>query len=211
MKYCLIPSFFCPPLSLWAEWLHAGNLVVDDLDFYQRKRLHNRYFISGPNGVQMLSIPIKGAGHPVKILKDVCIAYDEPWARKHVQAVRSAYGKSAYFEYYFEDWAQILLSGPQYLHDLNLEMLVFINQCLKSDQSFINASAITDMDGVDKLSPKKTGMIIPATNTGLDFYPQVWQDRFGYIHNLSIIDLIFCCGPESVLYLNKIKKFFNTP
>lgn len=114
------------------------------------------------------------------------------WPRHHWQSILSAYGSAPYFPYFSDKLKDIYQKKHAFLIDLNLELLSFICACLKIDAVFKDFGGSTQGDQEDwrgQLSPKE-----PILG-GVKPYIQVFQDRFGFVDGMSVLDLIFCEGP----------------
>ncbi len=177
----------------------AETLWLEACEHYQKGSYRNRCHIAGPNGIQRLSIPLqKGKNHQMPI-RDVRISYDEPWQRIHWRSIQTAYGNAPFFEHYADAVAHFLEKPYTFLFDLNLEIVHFLAQQFSwtKDRDLTkdyvpapllsNQSAIQDMRG--QITPKRPSAF------ALSYYPQVFEDRFGFLPDLSALDLLFCCGP----------------
>jgi len=131
-------------------------------------------------------------------VKDIKIAYTEDWARNHWRSLEAAYRRSAYFEYYEDDIAPLILGKKHtYLIDLNQEITSLLLKILKIScvlEQTPNYTKVEIGDFRDKFSPK----IPPATTLP---YSQVFDNKFGPIPDLSILDLLFNQGPRSIDFL----------
>ena len=93
----MLPHFtlyYLPPVSWCAAAWNSEAIVVEACENYQKGSLRNRCFIAGPNGVQRLSIPLEKGKHRQMPIRDVRIAYDEPWQRQHWRSISTAYGNA---------------------------------------------------------------------------------------------------------------------
>lgn len=204
MDTLICSACICPPVPFWGILNTADNILIDQFEYYRKRTNRNRYFITAPNGVQMLSIPlVKGKNESLPI-RDVRIAYDESWISRHIQAIRSSYGKSPYFEFYFDKWTEIFQREHQFLLDLNIEMIEFFKSMLKldlniemTDKYYKKGVFINDIR--DKIWKAE-----PISASDAKFYTQVWEHRHGHYKNLSIIDLLFSSGPESKVLINNM-------
>lgn len=173
--------------ALWKE----REVFLDASEHYQKGGLRNKCFIAGPNGVQRLSIPLIKGKHQQTPIRDVKISYEEPWQRQHWRSIQAAYGNAPYFEHYSADIQRLYQREWEYLFDLNQEIIqIILCQKLKwpgvigleNDYSKPGEWP-RGMDGRNKIQ-----MASPLP------YPQVFQERHGFLPGLSILDLFFCCG-----------------
>jgi hypothetical protein len=197
----------CPPVPFWGLLNTAEHILIDQYEHYRKRTNRNRYFITAPNGVQMLSIPLVKGKNESLPMRDVMIAYDEPWIPRHIQAIRSSYGKSPYFEFYFDKWTEILERENKFLLELNIEMIEYFKSMLKLDISVeltdrYYEKGVFNIDIRDKIWKAE-----PLSAPDTKFYTQVWEHRHGHYRNLSVIDLLFCSGPEAKGIINQMTNF----
>lgn len=189
------------PLTTWMYYTQTDKILIEADENYQKRSYRNRYTILSANGKQTLSIPLKKGKNQQMKIKDVKISYDEPWSNRHIQAIQSAYGKSAYFEFYFDDIKRLLSSNEKFLFDLNKQCLTtilsFLN--LDNDVSFTEDyhTIYSDQDILDLRG--KTDV----EDSNFAYYPQVWEEKYNFVPNLSILDVLFCMGPVGVEILSK--------
>lgn len=188
------------PISLFSQYIGKEKLCIEKHEHYQKRSFRNRYSILTANGPVTLSIPLKKGKNAGTNINDVQISYDENWVEKHVHAIRSAYGKSPYFEFYFDDLEKILKKKHPSLFLLNMDTLYYVLKKLKLQ------IAVEYTDSYQKDYPDMTDL----RNINWNLYQtqikymQVWEEKFNFTPNLSILDLLFCTGPESVSVLTKM-------
>lgn len=208
MKTIIQEAQIFGPTNYFCHYINVENLFLEKCENYQKRSFRNRYNILTTNGVATLSIPLTKGKNNQQLITDVTISYDENWPEKHLQTIRSAYGKSAYFDYYFSDICNIFSKRQKFLFDLNVESLDWAIKKLK----FQNEIKFT----VEYLKPRSSSGMIDEeivdlrTETKLDNhnfvkYTQVWEDKFEFIPNLSILDLLFCTGSEASYILKKMQ------
>ncbi|MBC7883975.1 MAG: WbqC family protein [Saprospiraceae bacterium] len=188
------------PVDIYAAYTKADILLIEKHEHYQKRSFRNRYDILTANGRQTLSVPLSKGKNAGIYITDVTISYDENWIVQHLQSIRSAYGKSPYFEFYFQDLEKLLLKKHKFLFDLNLESLEFTLKKLKLHVTleYTNSYQKTYSDTIDLR--KTTWNQTESRNK----YTQVWAEKFEFVPNLSILDLLFCEGPHSVQVLKNI-------
>lgn len=188
------------PINLFSQYIGKEKLCIEKHEHYQKRSYRNRYSILTANGPVTLSIPLKKGKNAGTNITDVQISYDENWVEKHVHAIRSAYGKSPYFEFYFDDIEKILKKKHTSLFLLNMDSLYYVLKKLKLQ------IAVEYTDSYQKDYPDMTDL----RNINWNLYQtqikymQVWEEKFNFTPNLSILDLLFCSGPESVYVLTKM-------
>lgn len=198
--------------------LSPSVIYIEACENYQKQSYRNRCRFYGADGVQTLSFPIihEGGTHKQPI-SEIKVDYRKPWIQQHQKAIVSAYRTSAYFEYYQDELFEIMNSRPERLFDLNLAIIRFFIEktgiavdLRKTDDFFRDGNIILE-DGKtiacedlrDSIHPKKADTILK--NLGLEKpYFQVFAQKHGFISDLSIMDLLFNEGPDSILYLKSL-------
>lgn len=191
----LLPSYYLPPVSWFARMLNSDEpILIEQWANYRKQTLHNRCWIDSPNGKLALSVPIDRSTFVGGkcLMKDVQVSEHSDWQRQHWYALESSYFNSPFFEYLQDDFHPIYLKRWKWLMDLN-ETLV--STCLE----LLDASSVT---------LGKTDAYVPTSDDECPIlsreYYQVFKNKHGFQPDLSIIDLIFNMGPESILYLKNI-------
>lgn len=208
MKSIIQEAQIFGPISNYSQYIAAQCLKIEQYENYQKRSFRNRYSILTTNGVATLSIPLAKGKNNQQIITDVKISYDENWPEKHLQTIRSAYGKSAYFEYYFPEIEKLLTRKPTFIFDLNVQTTTWAIKKLKLSldvqftDEYIKSFDISHEFGQDSLNlraPLKPKIINKVK------YAQVWDEKFDFVTDLSILDLLFCTGPEASHILHKMK------
>ena len=191
----LHPTYF-PSIAQFHLILN-NPCVLEVSDNYQKQTLRNRAYIYGANGKQALNLPIKHVGGDTgrQLFKDVKVENNFPWQRLHWKSLETAYRTSPYFEYYEDDLARIF--------DVNLDTIETILACLLVHINFDKTKGYeAEPQGVKDYrflsSAKKE---YPIT---MPPYHQIFSDKYGFIPNLSILDLLFHEGPNTQEYLTKV-------
>lgn len=169
---------------------------------YQKRSPRNRCHILSANGPQTLSIPLK-KGKTKTIISETLISYDENWPNNHLTSLASAYGTSPYFDYYYDKLNLILKKRHEKLIDLFLDIETFVTPLLDVPiLKFTETYVCQD----------KTYNDLRILNDNYQFttstYNQVFEEKYGFVSNLSILDLIFNLGPESAQYIRNVKMTF---
>ncbi len=208
-KVVKIELQFLPCLEFFTCILNHDGVWIDLEERYRKQTYRNRCDVLTANKQDTLTVPVRSYEAACQT-KNIEIDYSQDWIRRHLGCLRSAYGKSPYFEFYIHEFEAVYLKNHKLLVDLNREMLTI---CLKliglNKPVTYNLSGFIDTqkDVVDAMS-----LINNKKNLGLHkFYkPIQYYQTFGndFVSNLSIIDLIFNMGPESkgvlVRSMNKI-------
>jgi len=198
--------------------LSPSVVYIEACENYQKQSYRNRCCFYAADGVQPLSFPVVHEGgtykHPVS---DIRVDYSTPWLLQHKRAIVSAYRTSAYFEYYQDELFDILDSRPERLLDLNMALLRFFIEKtglavdLRLTEEFSADGVIAGPEGLsvvcedlrEVIHPKRPNVIL--ADLGLEKpYFQVFASKYGFKSDLSIMDLLFNEGPDSILYLKSL-------
>ncbi len=200
-KGAVLPMFYLPPVEYFVKLnIYRANILIEKEEHFPKQTYRNRANVYTPDGVLGLTVPvIKGSKNHTKV-KDIKISYDFNWQRLHWLSLQACYRRSAYFEYYEDELAPFYEKKFDYLFDYNEELLQFILKAMKmkidykyTDSYEPNYPELTDYR--ESINPKR------ETDFNQNPYFQVFEDRKGFIKNLSIVDLLFNQGPHSVNYL----------
>jgi hypothetical protein len=196
----LVSTAYLPPVPYFSLINKADEVLIEKEENYIKQTYRNRCYILSANGIQALSIPVQlGSFHKIA-LKDIRIDYSRRWQQVHLGAFSAAYKSSPYFEFFFEEIARIISSNHEFLIDMNMELIrILINSLrIKTTISYTSHFEPLSSDPSDFryiLTPKKE---FKADNRD---YCQVFPSDKGFIAGLSIVDLLFNCGPDSPDYL----------
>jgi len=175
--------------------LNHEDIKWDIHEHYHKQFFYNRCVIYGPNGAQKLTIPIHKK-HEKTALKDIEIGYETDWQRIHWCSFEAAYRRSPYFEYYEDAFRPLYLDyTPTHLVEWNIKMLEVVCKLMEIDfKPVFTAEYLKKHPDVQDYR----NLAIPNENVqGKEVkYLQVFEEKHGFIPNLSIIDLLFCEGPH---------------
>ncbi len=188
--------------------LSPSVVYIEAHENYQKQSYRNRCRFYAADGVQALSYPIvhEGGTHKQPI-SDVKVDYSTPWLQQHQRAIVSAYRTSAYFEYYQDELFEIMDSRPEKLIDLNMSILRFFIEKtglavdLRMTEEYSSATPFDDYREI--IHPKRPNSILNDLELGKPYF-QVFSRKYGFQSDLSIMDLLFNEGPDSILYLKTI-------
>lgn len=198
----IFPIFYLPPVSYFSA-LNVNNFefLIEKEEHFPKQTYRNRATVYSPNGPLDLFLPvIKGSKYHTK-MKDVKISYDFKWQRLHWLSLESCYRNSPYFEFYEDELAPFYNQKTTFLYDYNLELLQWIfKQLKKSPELQFTTEYIKELEpGLDyrgKAQFKNEVLLASAKP-----YHQVFEDRSGFLPNMSIVDLLFNQGPQAKHYL----------
>ncbi len=163
---------------------------------------HHRYLVLGPNGVQTMTVPLVGETNAMPVpMREVRISNHGKWRHLHWGALYSYYGKTPYFDYIAPDLERIIVNGRQtFLHDFNQELHEAIAEFADLPIELRRLEDVAAEGAVDlrgKIAGKKPDAL-PITDVA---YYQLWSNRYGFVPNLSILDLVMNMGRESIFTL----------
>lgn len=205
-----LSTAYLAPIAYYSKLL-KGDVFIEQHENYIKQTYRNRCTILSANGPMSLSIPIESAGGKKMLIRDIRIADHGNWRHLHWNALVSAYNSTPFFEYYQDDLKPFYEKDYKFLFDFNEELRNLICQLIDievSDVSYTNSFQV-DVEGEDYrsiISPKADKKLVDSYFESIPYY-QVFNQRFGFTENLSILDLLFNMGNESLIILNKsIKK-----
>jgi len=197
----LLSTAYLPPVSYISGCLHLEQVLIERFETYPKQTCRNHCHIYGPNGLQKLSIPVLKVNGNHTLTKDIRIATSIPWQRVHWRSIETAYNNSPFFLYYKDEFEKVFEKQFDFLLDLNTWLLEIIFGILRIEKiiGFTN-SFLKNPEGIDdyrEVSNKKK----VSSKDAFPPYNQVFSPKYGFIADLSIIDLIFNVGPESGEFL----------
>ena len=205
MASVLLPTSYLAPVSYYSLLLGADKIEIELFEHFQKQTSRNRCSIYSPNGLQQLIIPLDGRKDK-SLTKDIRICYDAPWQKLHWRSLESAYRSSPFFEFYEDDLKEFYTERYDQLYEFNSAIQNKVLELLKIKKEFsftseYNKVPVDCTDHRDHLTKKH---LVELKN--FPRYIQVFEDRHGFLPNLSIADLLFDMGPQAVDYLRTINR-----
>ena len=193
-----IPTYFSP-ISQYTSIVNSNDITFEIEENYQKQSYRNRCYILGANGKQLLNIPISHTNKSFgKLkLKEVLIE-DSNWQRQHYKSLTTAYNHSPFFEFYKDDLQYIFKKKYKYLLDINIDSFHFINEALDLSKEYNISKKFNDKVDDDY---RYHADVKNTDKTKCIPYIQMFQDRNNFLNNLSILDLLFMEGPNSINFL----------
>jgi hypothetical protein len=197
-KASLIELHYLPCLEYFFILSQASIVYVERNEHFVKQSYRSRCYINTSHGIETLIVPLTSK-HSNTIITDVRIDYSQKWLLNHWRTIQSAYGKAPFFEYYADDLQKSLFKRHVFLYDLNIELLTMCLKWLKlsvdvkETLSYEKEPADWLLDARNVVSAKKQPL--KAQSFVSNSYTQVFGNTF--VNNLSIVDLVFCTGPQS--------------
>ncbi len=194
----LLDLQYLPNTLYFSLLAKADKVIIEQHENFVKQTYRNRTHILTVNGVDSLSIPLIGSQKKIKIDK-IKIDHTQKWANRHWRAIKSAYGKAPFFEYYADYIKQEIYSAHETLFELNLNLLTLCLKFLQIDTPILFTSAYqktADSPCIDLRSSIHPKTAVPLS---LKIEYATYQHVFGnnFVQGLSIVDLLFSEGPNS--------------
>ena len=228
-KVAILQSNYIPWRGYFDLISYVDEFILFDDVQYTKRDWRNRNIIKTSNGSQWLSIPVQAKGRYKQKIKDTLIVKESNWKTDHLKSIIGAYKKSTYFSEIINLLEPVYDRNFLFLSEVNREFIVTICNYLGIDTEITLSS---DYKLIDGKSERLAGLVEQANGTdyisgpaakkyldlsvfkekdinvswfsydGYTEYKQLWGD---FIGNVSIIDLLFNCGPFSGSKLNHYK------
>jgi len=195
-----LSTAYLPPIEYFLYMVSCPYVNIELCDNYVKQTYRNRCFIAGAGGIQTLTVPVVRTSRHQKV-RDVAISSHGDWTHVHWNALESAYMNSPYYVYYKDEFLSIYKNPPKLLGDFNMELtllickLIGIECHLEPTVEYISSPEF-DLRYLSEPAHKEK-------NNSYEPYYQVFKQKNGFIGGLSIVDLLFNLGPESLIYLKK--------
>jgi hypothetical protein len=200
----LLSTSYLPSISIISASFGSEHVIIEGFETYSKQTLRNHCIIYGPNGPQMLTIPVYKVNGNHTMVKDIKISYSGQWQNIHWRSIETAYNNSPFFIFYRDHFEPFYNKRFDHLLEFNTELLKVIFNILGTkknigftDQYFKQPAGMTDKRPLVKQKKGSGTFSFPE-------YQQTFHPKFGFLPNLSIIDLIFNLGPESTDFIQAL-------
>jgi hypothetical protein len=197
----LLPTSYFAPVSYYAQLLRADAVTIELYEHFPKQTWRNRCSIYSPNGIQHLLVPLSGRKDK-SLTKDIGISNDRNWQLMHWRSLEAAYRSSPYFEYYEDDLRPFFERKFDSLVELNTGIMRSILELLKIKKEFSFSTEYIGKPAEEDLRDILAKRNVMGTN--FPRYMQVFENKAGFLSNLSIADLLFNQGPQSAAYLAQL-------
>lgn len=201
MSEVYLSSAYLAPVEYYTAMANSETVIIEKNDSYLKQTYRNRCHIAAANGMMALSIPVEKSNGEKILTRDIRISEHNDWQIHHWRSIESAYNSTPFFEFYKDDLLPFYERKWNFLWDFNLEIqaemleLLDLKPTIKSTESYEKKLDENTVDLRETIHPKKDN------TANFKPYYQVFESRFGFQPNLSIIDLLFNMGNESQLVI----------
>ncbi len=194
----IIENQFFGTTNWYKSLFQFSNIIIEQYESYQKMSFRNRCVVAGSNGPVHLSVPLEKGRDRQELVKEVRINYSGRWRKEHLRTLDSCYSRSPFYEYYRDDVRRLWEQEDVFLFDKNMSILDWLKKVLAPPANISVSESyrkeypegITDLRG--RILPKNF-----QEQPAVCRYTQVFEERTGFLPNLSILDLLFCAGPET--------------
>ncbi len=197
MDILIHPTYF-PSISHYVAMAKASSITLEMDDNFQKQTNRNRMYIYSSNGMQLLNIPVKHLKNNHQKTRDIKLETEFDWQKQHFKSLEAAYRSSPFFEFFEDIIMPVFEKDYIYLMDLNLDTMDIVSKCIGIKTKFLQSAEFheeTDLVDFRNLAAGK------KDQTEITPYTQVFGDKYGFINNLSVLDLLFNEGRYSLDYL----------
>ena len=195
---CFSTAYF-PCISYMARYIDDSAPVIEIWETYHKQTYRNRCCVMTANGVESLSVPVVKVNGNHTMTKDVVVSYKEHWQQIHRRCLESAYKAAPYFDHYFDLIKPLFETRFERLIDLNDAALTAVLKMLKINKEIVHSTDYTHVvenDFREAFSPKAL-----SNPDSFPEYYQVFNNKFPFTPDLSILDLVFNEGPEAMTFI----------
>jgi hypothetical protein len=202
LKTALLHPAYFPCIAQMVAVVQAENIVFEAEDNYQKQTYRNRSCIAHTNGVLQLNVPIKHSkdGKRQK-MKEVQTENEFPWQSQHWKSIQTAYRTSPFFEFYEDDLEHLFTKKVSGLLSHNLEIHQVLCDLIGIDDSF--TTTVKYEPEIDTGDLRSLIVAKKEPDYKLASYTQVFEDGHGFLSNMSVLDLLFNEGPNTLHYLEQ--------
>jgi len=196
-----LSTAYFPNIYFFSKFLLSENIVIEAFEHYQRRTYRNRCEILSANGKINLQVPINKRN--TNAIKDVLVDYGTNWQKQHFKTLESAYQSSPFFEYIIDDFMFVFEKKEKYVFDLNLKIIETILNFLHLENNISFTKEYKESyekDFRNRIHPRNP--IIDNDFKNITYY-QTFNNKFPFVSNLSILDLLFNEGNNAQIILKE--------
>ncbi|MCB0514507.1 MAG: WbqC family protein [Chitinophagales bacterium] len=200
----LLPLLYAAPVAYYQLYFQTENVLLEQHENFIKASFRNRCNILGPNGVMSLSIPLEMGRNQHNLYKDIRVDTSQNWQKKHWQSIKTAYGSAPFFVYFAPELATTYGKNYTFLWDFNYELhqniLSFVGK--NSSSETFTQTYRTDVESSDFRAAfyTQSRKCMPYSPTFTQTYAQVFGYKYGFVPNLSILDLLMNYGKRTATF-----------
>lgn len=198
----LLSIAYLAPVQYYSKFCLFEKIIIEQFENYSKQTYRNRCIIASANGPLVLSIPVERTESLKIPIRDTRIEYRTNWQKIHFKAIESAYKNAPYYLYYIDDLIPFYTKNHKFLFDFNIAIqeVILKNIGLSTDiiftEDYISQPWKNCDDFRESIHPKPRLQKKDSSFSSVQ-YPQVFDLKYNFIPNLSILDLLFNAGPDA--------------
>ena len=208
-KGILLSSAYLGPVQYFTKIIGYPAVFIEYWESYLKQSYRNRTVILTANGALQLTLPIVNGPRAKGPLKEQQLSDEYPWQQIHWRGIVSAYNNSPFFEFYADDLApffhekrwKFLIDFNQEIQQVVLNAVNIKTEINYTAEYFPPGNVPAQLDDFRYILHPKPQRHADDLNFVANPYIQVFHEKFGFVPNLSILDLLFNEGPETINYL----------
>ncbi len=181
-------------INYYCDLIKYQQLLFEQYEHFVKGSYSNRYYIAGANGKQLLSIPLLHSNRNRTPFKALEISYAEDWQKVHWRTLVSAYRKSPWFDFYQDDLMVMYNTKYRYIFEWNFASLRLTKKWLHAPWKIQTTDIYKKAYEAEDIIDNRHGIMPSKREKSAIVYPQVFEEKNGFLPNLSILDLLFCEG-----------------
>lgn len=207
-KDIILGSAYLAPVSYFAALYSCRKAFIERYDHYMKQTYRNRCVIASADGPLALTIPVEKSSEGKCAMKDIRVSEHGNWRHVHRNAFVAAYKQSPFFDYYADEFNAFFDRKYEFLYDFNMELTQWLCEQIDIQPELVPTSEYMDagegiLDLREAIHPKKSAGDAVSFCRPVPYY-QVFDSRHGFQPDLSVVDLLFNMGPESLLVLRNM-------
>jgi len=202
MSLVIHPTYF-PNILFFSKILNHKRILFEINDNYIKQTLRNRTLIYHANGILNLSVPVKYSSKKKQKFKDIQICNDTNWQKKHFKSIKFAYRSSPFFEFYENRFEKIFTKKEKFLIDINLKSIALLFKLIDRRLEYNFTEKYNEIYTGYANSRRISNLNFSDKSLSFEKYTQVFERKYGFKKNLSMLDLLFNYGPNYYNFLAK--------
>lgn len=206
MNAVLIEAHYLPSISYFSSLQKSNTIILERHENFVKQSYRNRCYINTSQGRGVLTVPLTEK-HGKVLITDIRIDHTQKWLNNHWRAIQTAYGNAPFFEHYSDGLHEVLFKKFIFLYDLNYNLLSLCLKWLHWNKEIIESSAyevIPAAGAIDLRNSINAKISLESDKYYIQVpYNQVFGNMF--VENLSLVDLIFCTGPQANQFIRYLQ------